>query len=604
MLQSGPGAWAPGNRLLFLFFFRGDGHPYRGFKAVLARHASWLGLQVVEKRFELPDGAAGGFFRLSTSAEEALPVRRSGSRVAATACGVPRAAAPDGFDPCASGPDTPARFELDGSTGELTVDVPLVSPDHVYYTSDGGSLAVGTDLRPLLRWRGRQPGGAGMASLLQYGTIPAPLTPYREIARVPCGHTLRCPAGEPSVRRTVPPIADWKRPVADGDVLDETARKLDDVLRDCPEGAVLFFSGGTDSGLLAARLSELDRHDVRLVHYAFGDDEEGAHAERMARHLEMPFRRIVDDGTAIPRLFDRIGRDYSFPFNDLSVLPTHGMILAASDELRSAGAALLGVGADDLYEGGLKIHSWSRVLRFPAPLRRLAVGLLGPLRPWLRDDRVHRVWGIGRRSLFSNHEFGPLLMHNDLAGIAYPRDSAAQLAVEDAWATSIDAFSAGLPAEDRLALIYLIHGGMGWEAPKFDPLRGMGVRSLYPFLDGAMLAHGFSLDWRQKCEGCKDKVLLKRLLARSVPSVMVERPKHGFSPPYREMLARDEIQDRFRAVLLEGPKRFFEGLDEPLLKRLLDRAHRGAPLNRSAANLLWTLFFVHSWLAQVGDESA
>ena len=56
---------------------------------------------------------------------------------------------------------------------------------------------------------------------------------------------------------------------------------------------MLFFSGGVDSSLLAARAAALGRTDIQLLNYAFGQhDPEAAHAQRVAAHL--PKRRIQE----------------------------------------------------------------------------------------------------------------------------------------------------------------------------------------------------------------------------------------------------------------------------------------------------------------------
>jgi len=80
---------------------------------------------------------------------------------------------------------------------------------------------------------------------------------------------------------------------------DEDQRKvvhqvLDDSLVEvCPErNPVLLFSGGVDSGLLAARVAALGWRDALLVNYSFGDADPESHmAEAMAKHLGLRFRR-------------------------------------------------------------------------------------------------------------------------------------------------------------------------------------------------------------------------------------------------------------------------------------------------------------------------
>ena len=546
------------------------------FSALLDRHAAWLGCRTVRHGHLTWLGggdAAGPWFE----AED----------------GTTRAAL---FEPptvATFSTDTPVRWEA--CSESVRIDVPLVTPEQVYYVEHERLFVAGNDLRPLAAWAGFEPDPHSAAAFMQYGMVPAPMTLIRGVSRVPNGFSLTYRGGSnASVRRETPPIAEWTAPTD----VESTPGKLDRALKTTPSGAVVFFSGGTDSGLIAARLSALGRTDVQLVNYAFGeDDDDSRAAEKLAGSLGLPFHRIRHDDAGLPDLFDRIGADSIFPFNDLSVIPTHRMLHASRELLTAGGAALLGVGADDIYDGGLKIRSWDDVYRVPRFLRGLAVGLLALTRPWWRDDRSRRVWGILRRSLSSRHPLGPLLMHNDLAGIGYPYGGV-QRRIDAAWNEVYDPFTEGLSPEGRLSFAYLLNGGMGWEAPKFDPLRRFGVRSLYPFLDGEMLPHGFSLDWDQKCEGTKDKVLLKKLLRDSVPGGLEQRPKRGFSPPYERLLGNSDVQERMRAVLLDTDAPFAACYDAGFLRRALDRGRAGMTPNRGVMNLIWAAFFASSWLAQ------
>lgn len=569
---------------MFLFIFKGPPEHRAAFSALLDRHAAWLGCRKVERASYTWLGAQDAvepWFEQHESRIDAALFRPPAAE----------ATSPEG-----ASTDSPVRFVSDDDA--IRINVPLVTPEQAYYVEDSRGFAAGNDLRPLWAWVGFSIDPVGAAALMQYGMAPAPYTVARGVRRVPNGFGLvHRPGAGTTIRRRVAAIAEWTAPVSDP--LATTARQLDRVLESTPQRAVVFFSGGTDSGLIAARLAAGGRHDIQLVNYAFGEhDEDSRNAEKIASGLNLPFHRVLHDDSDLDVLFERIGVDAIFPFNDLSVIPTHRMLHAAREFLPAGGAALLGVGADDLYDGGLKIHAWTRVIRLPRPLRAMIVGLLGATRPWWRDDRSRRVWGILRRSLGSTHRYGPLIMHNDLAGIGYPFEGV-QSKIEAAWRETYDPFFAGASIEDGLALVYLLNGGMGWEAPKFDLLRRFGVRSQYPFVDGPMLRHGFSLDWTQKCEGTKDKVLLKRLLRASLPCGYEDRPKRGFSPPYERLLARPEVQSRMRAVLLDGGSDFAEFYDMAFVKQALDRGARGVAPNRGWMNLVWTAFFASSWMLQV-----
>ncbi len=575
---------------MFLFVFNGRPDRCAQFKRIVRRHAGWLALDLHERRFELRGERLCHVVWLTAPGSPHAPVPHESA---------------DTFSIPADLGRHPIGFTLDTSEGESRFEVPLVGEEQLYYTGDEQAWLAATDLRVPLAWSGFRSAPLGLQSLLHYGMVPAPETIVSDVRRVPTGHRLVHDANGERVERFVPPIAEWTTPVEDREADDRFRTTLDRTLEATPENAVVFFSGGVDSGLIAARLAAAGRDDIRLVNYAFGmEDPESTNAEAMAQHLGLPFERVIHDESRIPAVTDRIGRGFTFPFNDLSVIPTQLMIDSAEETLTAGHAVLLGVGADDLYAGGLKAHAWGRVTGAPRWIRSATVGLLGASSPWWRSGRTTKTWSVLRRSLQADHEFGPLLMHTDLAGIAFSLRPEHQSTIEQAWAASYDAFSQGLVVEDRLAWIYLMNGGMGWEAPKFERLRHLGVRTGYPLLDGEMLGLGFSLSWNQKCGDTKDKILLNRLLAQSFPASMIDRPKAGFSPPFETLLQDEALQSRFRAALLDPGSALEGALHRSFVEQALDRARAGRRLGRTTTNVLWAGFFGSCWFEQVRSALA
>jgi asparagine synthetase B (glutamine-hydrolysing) len=560
---------------MFQFFIKANRSDAERFSALLDRHARWLGMQLAVENATLPDGRRLDRYRLAV--EAAAPT--------ATATGA-------------------IRFHADAESGELIVDVPAVTPEQAYYTAVGDSFIVGDDLRPLWIWAGAGWDTVGAASQMQFGMVPAPNTVAAGVQRIPGGYRLRHRDARRGAELSlaVKPPQGWMTTVADDEVDRLTLERFDANLESLPERPVVFFSGGTDSGLIAARLAKLGRSDTQLVNYAFGeDDPESGYAERLARSMGLGFTRITHRESSVLELVDRVGRDAAFPYNDLSSIPTHQMIHDAEGLLPAGGAALLGVGADDVYDGGLKIHSWERVARKPRWARRLIVELLGISRPWWRDDSSRRLWGILRRSLTFEADYAGAIMHNDLAGIAYPIRSS-QAEIVRCWERSYSPFVGTLSSADRLAWVYLVNGGMGWEAPKFEPLRNLGVQAHYPFLDGSMLEHGFSLSWKQKCGETKEKILLKRLLEESLPEgVQESRAKVGFSPPFAKLLTDREVQARMRSLLLDQDAPVTNAYHRRFVQEALDRGARGERPNRGLINVIWSAFFWAAWAKQVRE---
>src|SRR3954469_6558575 len=134
----------------------------------------------------------------------------------------------------------------------------------LYYRVADGVLSFASELKALVR----QPGFSGDVALealeayLAFNSVPAPMSIYREVGKLPAGHVLEARDGRIEVRRFARPA-----PVAAPEVRREPGRSLAIELRerlrdsvrahlesDVPVG--VFLAGGIDSSLLAALAAE------------------------------------------------------------------------------------------------------------------------------------------------------------------------------------------------------------------------------------------------------------------------------------------------------------------------------------------------------------
>src|SRR3954454_7899864 len=98
----------------------------------------------------------------------------------------------------------------------------------LYYRVVGGMLSFASELKALVR----QPGFAGEIDLealeayLAFNSVPAPMSIYRDVRKLPAGHALEARDGRVEVRRYARPA-----PVAAGDVRREPGGELADELR-------------------------------------------------------------------------------------------------------------------------------------------------------------------------------------------------------------------------------------------------------------------------------------------------------------------------------------------------------------------------------------
>ena len=220
----------------------------------------------------------------------------------------------------------------------------------LYYRDVGGELSFASELDAL-------PKGEldldAFEAFLALDSIPAPLSIFREIRKLPAGHLLTWENGRVSLERFARPGPLPVRSGADeAELVEECRARLRDSVRahlvaDVPVGVLL--SGGVDSGALTAFAAEASSEPVRTFSIGFEEqsfdelDDARAVAERYGTiHRELVLR--PDAALLLPALADA----FDEPFADSSALPTYLVSKLAAEDVK---VALSGEGGDELFGG-------------------------------------------------------------------------------------------------------------------------------------------------------------------------------------------------------------------------------------------------------------
>ena len=570
-------------------------------REALAQHARYLGLQVHIEERRLGDRrtlSLGWLEYPSAVGSRGNLQETEQDLVAATLV----------FDGMTPGEANGATLTASLARSEICVTVLPASPQQVCYGRTPHGYVFADDLRLFPRLMHVDLDERAVYALFRYGVIPPGVTLYKQVKRIPNGHLLRLSpaAGEP----VCTPLFHWSdRPPLDGEGLEPdrwVAETLDGLLARVPTSAVLFFSGGVDSGLMAARLSRLGRKDVRLLNYCFSaEDEEGRLAVRFAARLGLECHQVHHDVRTAGDVLARVGRDYSVPFGDLSAFPTNILVheaLALTGESRTV---IDGTGADGAFGLGGRYRKWQLVYGVPRPLRRWVEAEYRGLQLWKYQSSLERAGRLLSRSA-RLPLFHAAVAQNALERIAYTIPDDVQAALEQAVQTGVEVLSTGADARTRLSLLELMWLTPGQAAAKaFDPLRARGILPFYPFLQPSIVSYSAALSWEAKCTAGQDKALLKRLLARDIPPEWVYRSKIGFTRPPRATFAQAAVQEFLHEVVLSPHNVLLDYCEPETVRQLVERS-RHHVLGDGVYSFLWVLMFASGWLRQLpsGAERA
>jgi asparagine synthetase B (glutamine-hydrolysing) len=573
---------------------RGDRLEVAAWKRVAMNHAATLNLSAECVQWQTTDGG-----ELLVAVLDHPKRRCEGNAILRTRVGLQ---APSSFVLHANEgrPGTTTSVWVDPISGSVRVRVPFASPDQAYRSRRPRASLITNDLRLAVAQQDLALDPRGVYALLQYGAVPAPFTLFHGAERLQPGH-------EASLDSTTPTRLPQSAPALVASASEDTEAallaRIDDLLLGKRRPSAIFFSGGVDSGLLAARTAAAGFRDVPLLNYAFGaDDPEAAHAARMASYLGMAIERIEPSSQRVVDFLARAALEYSYPFGDYSSLPTNLLVRATAAWLPPGSEVVDGTGADGAFAVGCVTEGLIRSRYGPLGSLPPSIGeLTRRFHEWANLSASDGPIASAARLIHRATTMPPLLAaviaQNSLHGECFSVASDVRSAVNDALMHTVSSLTPSPSLADRATTldVVLVCGGI-FAAKDFDPLRHRGVDALYPFLHPDVLGPSLALPWGTRCAGGQPKAVLKRALAHHVPAGLVFRRKSGFRPRAHTAFCEADMRDFVLDSALRRDSPLREFLNWRRVERLFARAFAAERIHTKAYNLLWVLAFVGSWI--------
>jgi asparagine synthase (glutamine-hydrolysing) len=459
----------------------------------------------------------------------------------------------------------------------------------LYYRDAEGELSFASELDALPRG---EIDPDAVEAFLAFNSIPAPLSIFREIRKLPPGHTLVWERGSAHLARFARPGPLPERAGADeAELVAECRARLRDSVRahlvaDVPVGVLL--SGGVDSGALAALAAEETAEPVRTFSIGFDDAsfDELAGARAVARRYGTLHRELVlrpDAALLLPALAEA----FDEPFADSSALPTYLVSKLASEDVK---VALSGEGGDELFGGyytyvadlladrlgPLATIARPLVEKLPTSTKRVSFDYKAKrftraahLPPLERHHGWKEIFSADMRAALTGRvsSFDPLETHR----VRFAETEGRPLL------TRLQDVDFGLYLVDDL-LTKTDRASMAWS-----------LEARVPFMDTVVANFAFSLPVAQKVRGLQKKRLLRKAVEPLLPREVVHGRKRGFSIPAAAWL-RGELEPFARDVFSAVPRQGFFRRDA--VQRVLDD-HVGG--REDLSRQLWGLLAFTLW---------
>lgn len=473
----------------------------------------------------------------------------------------------------------------------------------LFYYWDGKLFAFASELQGLLALN--IPKDVDLSAIHQYliyQYIPAPKSAFKDVFKLPPAYYLILENSNLRIQRYWNiDFSEKIKVINEKQLTEDVFERLKESVRqrlisDVPIGA--FLSGGIDSSIVVALMSEIMHEPVRTFSIGFGEDayNELPYARQIAKLFKTDHKEFIVKFDALD-ILPKLVRHYGEPFADSSALPTFYLSKMTSEFVK---VALSGDGGDENFAGydryyALKLMKWFR--HVPKTVRILSLKALNIGGESDIKSKSKRLKRFLQGSFFpQNYEYlqWMIAFSKEKLEALYGRAMSEILMRENPYDYLVKLFECST-ANNLIekAMDADIHSYL-----PFDLLVKVDIASMAnslevrcPFLDHKFMEFIASIPLEYKLNGRVKKYILKKAFKGLIPEEIFKRGKTGFGVPISKWF-RHDLKNYISDVLLSRQS-LERGYFKPDAVRALLSEHISGKIDHSPR--LWTLLMLELW---------
>jgi len=452
----------------------------------------------------------------------------------------------------------------------------------LFYLDRNGSVIFASDIKSILTYAGNlEIDNAAIDCYLTHICVPQAHSIFKGIKKVKPAHYMVFD------KNTTETVRYWQLSFR-SNVNKKRRACLDDIdaiLRssvkkrltsDVPLGA--FLSGGVDSSMIVALMSELSSGKVKTFSVGFNNEQfnELPYAKKVAEKYGTDHQEIILEPDFLSNLPELVWQ-YGEPFADSSALPSYFISKVAREHIK---VAIVGDGGDESFAG------YSRTLRI---FHYEKYGWLLSRLPINMAKEYRRIAEIGVRKYYKN-----LMGFNQYRTELYSSKFMSLLGehspdhIYEGFYDQAD----GDTETDRVLFIdinTILPDDYQVKMDIASMSNSLEVRA--PFLDYKLIEYMASIPINHKMKYRQPKYLLKKLAERYIPRENIYRKKSGFAVPIGEWFKKGLNPDIYRIILSKKAiNRNYFNYD--YVRHVLDDHIKGA---QDHSHRIWALLWLELW---------
>ncbi|MBC5991627.1 asparagine synthase (glutamine-hydrolyzing) [Pontibacter cellulosilyticus] len=439
----------------------------------------------------------------------------------------------------------------------------------LYYYQKDQMLLFSSEIRALLKsgYVPRKIDKVSLGDYLQYQTVHAPQTMVADVFMLLPGHMMLVRHGKASIKQYWSPENNFSDRAA-SQSYSEVKREVNHLLlkaverrlvADVPFGA--FLSGGIDSSIIVGLMSQGAAHQVKTFSVSFEEEEfsEAKYAAAIARKFKTQHTEIKLRPEDFLELIPAALQDMDHPSGD----GPNTFVVSKVTKEAGITMALSGLGGDELFSGydvfqrllGLRRFAWLDAV--PLFVRRAAGASLSKFRPGVASNKIEQLLQLPEWSLDQVYSISRQMLDKGyIAGLTGGNILAANK-VQQIVAGSLlknRGNSDALPFLSQVSIAEMhtyMQNVLLRDTDQMSMAHALEVR--VPFLDYELVEYVLGVPDKFKYPHTPKKLLVDSI-GELLPPEIVNRPKMGFTLPWKEWL-RSELYSFCEAKLNNLAKR-------------------------------------------------